>query len=87
DTLDESIGKMRGTPGSKVTLTLLRPGHDKPIVVALVREKVVQRPVKWSVKDGVGLITITAFSEHTGDAVTAAIRGIVKQLGHDPLGY
>ncbi|TPG56620.1 S41 family peptidase [Sphingomonas glacialis] len=87
DTLDESIGKMRGTPGTKVTLTLLRPGHDKPIVVALVREKVVQRPVKWSVKDGVGLITITAFSEHTGDAVTAAIRGIVKQLGHDPLGY
>jgi carboxyl-terminal processing protease len=87
DTLDEAIQKMRGAPGTRISLTLLRPGHDKPIEVSLVREKIVQKPVKWSVKDGVGLITITAFSEHTGEAVTGAIRGIVKQLGHDPLGY
>ena len=78
---------MRGAPGTKVALTLLRPGRDKPIQVTLVREKIIQKPVKWSVKDGVGVITITAFSEHTGEAVTGAIRGIVKQLGHDPLGY
>ncbi|MES2068599.1 MAG: S41 family peptidase [Pseudomonadota bacterium] len=87
DSLDESIQKMRGAPGTKVALTLLRPGRDKPIQVTLVREKIIQKPVKWSVKDGVGVITITAFSEHTGEAVTGAIRGIVKQLGHDPLGY
>ncbi len=87
DSLDESIQKMRGAPGTKVALTLLRPGRDKPIEVMLVREKIVQKPVKWSVKDGVGVITITAFSEHTGEAVTGAIHGIVKQLGHDPLGY
>ncbi|RZM30821.1 MAG: S41 family peptidase, partial [Sphingomonas sp.] len=79
--------QMRGPPGSKVSLTLLRPGRDKPMVVALIREKIVQKPVKWSVKDGVGVININTFSEHTGDAVTAAIKGVQKQLGHDPLGY
>ena len=86
-TLDEAITAMRGEPGTKISLTLLRPGREKPIEVALVREKIVQKPVKWSVKDGVGIININAFSEHTGDAVTAAIRGIEKQLGHAPLGY
>ena len=87
ETLDEAIRSMRGTPGTKIALTLLRPGRDKPIEVSLVREKIVQHPVKWSVKDGVGIININAFSEHTGDATRAAIAGIDKQLGHAPLGY
>lgn len=87
DTLDEAIQKMRGAPGTRIALTLLRPGRNKPIEVSLVREKIVQRPVKWSVKDGVGIININAFSEQTGEAVSAAIRGIEKQLGHPPLGY
>lgn len=87
ETLDEAITSMRGAPGTRIALTLLRPGRDKPIEVSLVREKIVQKPVKWSVKDGVGIININAFSEHTGEAVTAAIRAIEKQLGHAPLGY
>lgn len=86
-TLDEAISAMRGEPGTRIALTLLRPGRPKPIEVALVREKIVQKPVKWSVKDGVGVININAFSEHTGEAVTAAIKGIQKQLGRDPTGY
>ena len=87
DTLDEAIAKMRGVPGTRIALTLLRIGRDKPIEVSLVREKIVQQPVKWSVKDNIGVININAFSERTGEAVTAAIRGIEKQLGHAPLGY
>ena len=87
DTLDEAIAKMRGRPGTKISLTLLRPGRPDPIQVAMVRETIVQKPVKWSVKDGVGVININSFSEHTGDAVNAAILGINKQLGHAPTGY
>lgn len=87
DTLDEAITRMRGAPGTRIALTLLRVGRDKPIEVSLVREKIVQQPVKWSVKDDIGVININAFSEHTGEAVTNAIRGIERQLGHAPLGY
>src|SRR5690348_17578116 len=28
--LDEAVAKMKGDPGSKVTLTIVRPGRDKP---------------------------------------------------------
>lgn len=86
-TLDEATAQMRGKPGSKVTLTLVRPGRDKPIMVTLVREVIVQRPVKWEVKGDVGYININTFSEQTGADTRAAIMAIDKALGHRPLGY
>lgn len=87
ETLDEAITEMRGPPGSKIALTLIRPGRDKPIEVSMVREKIVQKPVKWEVKNGIGIININAFSENTGEATKAAILGVEKSLGHAPLGY
>ncbi len=87
DTLDESIAKMRGKPGTKITLGLVRPGRDKPLDVTMLREVIVQHPVKWQVKGDVGYIDINTFSEHTGADTRGAIMGIEKALGHKPLGY
>ena len=87
ETLDEAITSMRGKPGTKITLTIVRPGRDKPIEVSLIRETIVQKPVKWEVKDGVGYININTFSENTGADVRSAIASIEKSLGHKPLGY
>ena len=52
-----------------------------------MREVIVQKPVKWEVKDGIGYININTFSETTGADVRGAIYGIDKSLGHKPLGY
>ena len=87
DTLDEAIGLMRGKPGTKITLGLVRPGRDKPLDVTMTREVIVQKPVKWEVRGDVGYININTFSESTGAATRAAIMGIDKSLGHRPLGY
>jgi len=87
ETLDEAITEMRGPPGSKISLTLIRPGHDKPIDISVTRERIVQKPVKWEVKGNVGYININTFSENTGEATRAAVLGIDKALGHAPLGY
>jgi carboxyl-terminal processing protease len=48
--LDEAIKKMRGAPGSKVTLTIARRGDDKPWVVPVAREEIRVQSVKakWS---------------------------------------
>ena len=87
-TLDEAVDQMRGTPGSKIMLTVVRPGRDKPFDVSLIRETIQLKPVKWEVKDQVGIININTFvNSNTGDAVRSAIAGIQKSLGHDPLGY
>ena len=87
DSLDEAVAQMRGKPGSKITLGLVRPGRDKPLDVSMVREIIVQKPVKWEVRGDVGYININTFSENTGADTRAAIMAIDKSLGHRPLGY
>ena len=87
ENMDEAITAMRGKPGTKVSLTLVRPGHDKPIDVTLVREVIQQHPVKWEVHGDVGYIDINTFSDATGADTRAALMAIDKSLGHHPLGY
>jgi carboxyl-terminal processing protease len=86
-TLDEAVDKMRGPPGSSTKLTILRTGRDKPFDVTLVRERIELRPVKWEIKDGVGVININTFAGNTGDATKAALLAIDKATGGRPLGY
>ncbi len=86
-TLDEAISQMRGKPGTKISLRLVRRGAEKPIEVSLTRELIIQKPVKWDVKGDIGIININTFSEHTGDYTRDAIAQIRKKLGHDPIGY
>ncbi len=86
-TLDEAISEMRGKPGTRISLTLVRRGREKPIDISLVREIIVQKPVKWDVKGDIGIININTFSDKTGDYTRDAIAQIKKKLGRDPLGY
>ena len=86
-TLDEAVDKLRGAPGSGIKLTIVRPGRDKPFDVSMVRERIVLRPVKWEIKDGIGVININTFAANTGDATKAALVAIDKAAGGRPLGY
>ncbi|MGE4322505.1 MAG: S41 family peptidase [Sphingobium sp.] len=86
-TLDEAVDKMRGAPGTAIKLTIVRPGRDAPIELALTREIIQIRPVKWEVKDGIGIINIVSFSANTGADVRQAFRSIDKSLGRKPTGY
>src|SRR3546814_3727329 len=64
-----------------------RPGGEQAFDVGITREIIELKPVRWEVKDGIGVINIVSFSADTGADVQAAIRGIEKSLGHKPLGY
>ena len=86
-TLDEAVNRMRGEAGTSIKLTIFRPGRDAPFDVLLTRAVIDLKPVRWEVKDKIGVITITGFSEETGEDVASAIKGIDKQLGAKPLGY
>jgi carboxyl-terminal processing protease len=85
--LDAAVDKMRGPPGSPIKLTVVRPGRDKPFDVTLVRERIELRPVKWEIKDGVGIINLNQFSANAGAATEAALTAINKATGGRPAGY
>lgn len=86
-TLDEAVEAMRGEPGTSIKLTIVRPGRDAPFDVTITRAIIDLKPVRWEVKDRIGLITITGFSEETGADVVSAVSSIKKSLGSKPLGY
>ena len=86
-TLDEAVEKMRGEAGTKIKLTIVRPGRDKPFDVTLVREKIELKPVKWEIKDNIGYININGFSAQTGAATESALKSIDTATGGHPLGY
>jgi len=86
-TLDEAVEAMRGAPGTTIKLSIFRPGRDAPFDVTLTRAIIDLKPVRWEVKDRIGIISVTGFSEQTGADVVAAVAGIKKTLGGNPLGY
>lgn len=86
-TLDEAVDKMRGRPGTSIRLTVVRPGRDKPFDVTITRQIIEIKPVKWDIKDGVGIININGFSKTTGPMVRNAFIEIDQKLGRKPIGY
>jgi carboxyl-terminal processing protease len=87
DSLDEAVDKMRGDPGTKIRITIVRPGRDKSFDVTLTREIIQIKAVKWELKGRVGIININTFSKVTGVGVRDAITAIDKAAGGRPLGY
>ena len=85
--LNDAVDKMRGAPGTRIKLTVVREGAPKPFDVTLTREVIHIRPVKFDVKGNVGVIRISTFNKQTGPATRDAINAVEKQLGDKLVGF
>src|SRR3954453_16008399 len=88
-TLDQAVSKMKGAPDSKIRLKIVRKGADAPVDVAIVREIIRVRPVRFRAEGGdIGYIRITSFNEQTTDGLRKAITEISNTIPSDKLaGY
>src|SRR5690242_12537153 len=88
-TLNQAVEKMRGPVNTKIKLTIMRKGQDKPIDVSITRDIIRVRSVRSRVEgDDVGFIRISQFNEQTSEGLKKAISDITTQLGKDKLkGY
>ena len=95
--LDQSIGKMRGEPGTKVTLTIARKGLPQALVLVITREEIHQKSVKAKiVEPGYAWLRVAQFQEPTVIDLAARIsdlyrqdpylKGLVLDLRNDPGG-
>ncbi|MTW11811.1 PDZ domain-containing protein [Pseudoduganella eburnea] len=95
--LDESVKKMRGEPGTKVELTIMRKDEPQPLQFTLNREEIHQKSVKAKmVSPGYAWLRISQFQEPTVDDLAAKItelyrqdpnlKGLVLDLRNDPGG-
>jgi carboxyl-terminal processing protease len=93
-----AIARMRGSSGSLVKLTVLRPATGQTLDFSLRRAKVeVHSVAQQSLEPGYGYLRITGFSETTADDVNHAIarlkrdnpggiKGLVLDLRNNPGG-
>ena len=97
-TLNDAVKRMRGKPNTPITLTIVRKGEPKPIVVTLTRAVIKIQSVKSKLLEpGYAYVRVSQFQEHTGDTMARAIermfkenqgamRGLVLDLRNDPGG-
>jgi len=88
-TLNQAVDKMRGPVNTKIKLTIMRKGADKPIDVTIVRDVIRVKSVRsHSEGDDIGYIRVTQFNEQTTDGLKQAINDLNSQLGADKVkGY
>jgi len=88
-TIDQAVDKMRGPVNTKIKLTIVRKGSDKPIEVTIVRDIVRVKSVRSRPEGAdVGYIRVTQFNERTTDGLKQAINDLNSQLGADKIrGY
>ena len=88
-TLNQAVEKMRGPVNTRVKLTIMRKGQDKPLEMSLTREIIRVRSVRSQVEgDDVGYIRMTQFTEQTTDGLKKAITDITAKVSNDKLkGY
>ena len=95
--LDEAVKRMRGTPGTRVTLTIARGSAPQPLVLTVERQEIVQKSVKAKiVEPGYAWLRISQFQEPTVDDMAAKLaelarkepqlKGLVLDLRNDPGG-
>ena len=67
-TLADAVKRMRGKPKTQITLTIVRKGEAKPIVVTITREVIKVQSVKSKViEPGYAYVRLTQFQEDTAN--------------------
>src|SRR5262249_26394054 len=85
-TLEQAVEKQRGPANSRVKLTIIRKGQDKPIETSMMREVISVRSVRSKVEgDDVGYIRVSQFSERTADGLKKAIIDITEKVANNKL--
>jgi carboxyl-terminal processing protease len=79
--LESVVTKLRGPPGSKVTLGIQRANEPKLVVVTLTRQVIQNRPVSSHDEgDNVGYVRIKEFNELTNSELQSAIKDFSAKI-------
>lgn len=94
--MDETISKVKGEPGTSVTLTIYRPSIKDKFDVDIKREWIDVKVVKSRMLDSeLGYLRLSMFDEnsasefdkHMKELVSQGAKGVVIDLRQDPGGY
>jgi len=95
-TIDEAVSIMRGKPGTKIELTIVRKGENKPLKVEIVRDIIkIDSVYAKTIGDDILYLRITSFDKKVSSEITKHLKkyissgskkGIVLDLRNNPGG-
>ncbi len=85
-TLEGAVKKLRGKPGTKVSIAVQREGVEEPLEFTITRAVIKLKAVPYYgiLKDGIGYVRLANFSRTVGSEFKAAIDSL-KHLGMEKL--
>jgi len=72
-TLAQAVSRMRGEPGTPISLVIRRSGHEDLLTVSLVRELIRRESVRWAMDGEVLVLRVANFSAWMSIALEKAI--------------
>jgi len=84
-TIEEVVKKLRGKPGTKVKVTILRKGEKAPLEKIITRQIIKVKAVKSAKFKDVAYIKINTFSEQAYSGLAAELKKIKSQIGEKNL--
>jgi carboxyl-terminal processing protease len=81
-TLNDAVSKMKGDPGTKVKLTIVRENKPQPVIVELTREIIKLQSVRGHMLEpGYAYVRISQFQTGTGKSLDDVVEKLKKQEG------
>jgi carboxyl-terminal processing protease len=79
-TLNDAVQIMRGEPGTKIKLTIVREGRDKPLQVTITRAVIeVQSVDSRMLDENYGYLRVSHFQTNTQEALDKALRNLESE--------
>jgi len=75
---------MRGEPGTKIQITVLRKKVDEPLVFDITRQIIVSKGIKFKVFDNIGYVRLASFQSNSTNDLKSAIYKL-KKLSPAPI--
>jgi carboxyl-terminal processing protease len=98
--LKKAVELMRGVPGSKIMLTILRKQESKPLKISVARDIIRVKSVKTKILDNYyGYVRLSQFQSSTGEDLLSSLKklreeakesnlkGLILDLRNNPGGY
>ena len=79
--IEDVVKKLRGKPGTKVAVTILRKTEKAPIEVVLQRQMIQIKAVRSSKGQDVAYVKINSFSQQAAVGVETELKKIINQIG------
>lgn len=82
--LNDAVKQMRGKPGTVITLTVIREGDEKPLVIAITRDVIKVKSVRHrTLEPGIGYLRISNFQLNTADDAQKDLEALINESGGD----